>query len=231
MASIGGSNVVKSGLVLSLDAANARSYVSGSTTWRDLSGNNNSGSLTNGPTFSTANGGSIVFDGTDDSVIVADNSTLDLAGNKTLCCWVYMGADSAGCGITGKSNSTVFGMALGYGWNGNGFMALAWNSSNNPFIVKDLNRDILKWNYLVAVQDETTRYIYVYDIGGVRFSSFSGGTHSWNNTQAFTIGNANNGSNPTPGNTRVAQTSIYNRALSSDEVLQNFNATKARFNL
>ena len=223
--------IVTSGLVLALDAADRNSYVSGSATWGDLSGNNNTGTLASGSAFSSANGGSIVFDGTDDSIIVADNSTLDLAGNKTLCCWVYMGADSAGCGITGKSNSTVFGMALGYGWNGNGFMALAWNSSNNPFIVKDLNRDILKWNYLVAVQDGTTRYIYVYDIEGIRFSSFSGGTHSWDNTQAFTIGNANNGSNPAPGNTRVAQTSIYNRALSATEILQNYNAQKSRFGL
>jgi len=226
-----GPNTITNGLVLSLDAANRKSYPGSGATWTDLSGNSNTGTLTNGPTFSSANGGTIVFDGTDDSVIIADNSTLDLAGNKTLGCWVYMGADSVGCGITGKSNSTVFGMALGYGWNGNGFMALAWNSSNNPFIVKDLNRDILKWNYLVAIQDVTTRYIYVYDIEGVRFSSFSGGTHSWNNTQAFTIGNANNGSNPAPGNTRIAQTSIYNRALSPDEVLQNYNATKTRFGL
>ena len=66
MASLGGPNIITNGLVLALDAANTKSYVSGSTVWRDLSGNNNSGSLTNGPTFNSANGGSIVFDGVDD---------------------------------------------------------------------------------------------------------------------------------------------------------------------
>jgi hypothetical protein len=199
--------------------------------WADQSGTGNHGELVNGPTFSDNNFGSLVFDGINDSITIPDNSTLDLSGNKTLCCWVYMGANSSGCGIVGKSNSTVAGMALGYGWNGNGFMALAWNSTNNPFIVKDLNRDILKWNYLAAVQDGATRYIYVHDAEGMRSSSHSGGTHSWDNTQAFTIGNANNGSNLAPSNTRIAQTSIYNRALTSQEVLQNYNATRGRFGL
>jgi hypothetical protein len=199
--------------------------------WVDQSGTGNHGELVNGPTFSDNNFGSLVFDGINDSITIPDNSTLDLSGNKTLCCWVYMGANSSGCGIVGKSNSTVAGMALGYGWNGNGFMALAWNSTNNPFIVKDLNRDILKWNYLAAVQDGATRYIYVHDAEGMRSSSHSGGTHSWDNTQAFTIGNANNGSNLAPSNTRIAQTSIYNRALTSQEVLQNYNATRGRFGL
>jgi hypothetical protein len=58
-----GPNVVTNGLVLNLDAANTKSYVSGSTTWRDLSGNGNNGTLVNGPTFSSNYGGGIVFNG------------------------------------------------------------------------------------------------------------------------------------------------------------------------
>jgi hypothetical protein len=61
-----GPSIVTDGMVLSLDAANTKSYVSGSTVWRDMSGNEYSGSLINGPTFSNVNGGSIVFDGVDD---------------------------------------------------------------------------------------------------------------------------------------------------------------------
>ena len=64
----GPGNIVTNGLVLYLDAANYQSYISGSTTWYDLSGNNNSGSLVNGPTYSSTNAGSIVFDGTNDYV-------------------------------------------------------------------------------------------------------------------------------------------------------------------
>ena len=80
--------IVTDGLVLALDAADRNSYVSGSTTWRDVSGNNNSGSLVNGPTFSSGNGGSIVFDGVDDFIEFGD--ILDLGINSmTVNQWLY----------------------------------------------------------------------------------------------------------------------------------------------
>ena len=61
-----------SSLVLSLDAANSKSYVSGSSTWSDLSGNNKTGTLTNGPTYTSSFGGGIVFDGVDDYATVSN---------------------------------------------------------------------------------------------------------------------------------------------------------------
>ena len=77
MAYINTPPVVTNGLILHLDAGNRLSYTSGSTVWNDLSGNNNSGSLTNGPTFNSANQGSIVFDGSNDRSLFAslDNGT------------------------------------------------------------------------------------------------------------------------------------------------------------
>ena len=68
--------IVTNGLVLCLDAANRKSYPGSGNIWRDLSGNGNNGTLTNGPTFSSANGGSIVFDGTDDIVLVNNSSSI-----------------------------------------------------------------------------------------------------------------------------------------------------------
>ena len=65
-------NIITDGLVLYLDAANTKSYVSGSTTWTDLVGLNN-GTLINGPTFNSANGGSIVFNGVNNYVTLGDN--------------------------------------------------------------------------------------------------------------------------------------------------------------
>ena len=73
--------IVTNGLVLYLDAANRQSYVSGSTTWFDATANGLSGSLVNGPTFNSANGGSIVFDGVDDFVSTNNSSSLTQAGN------------------------------------------------------------------------------------------------------------------------------------------------------
>jgi hypothetical protein len=89
MAFYRGPKIVTNGLVLALDAANTKSYVSGSTTWRDLSGNNNSGSLVNGPTFNNANGGSIVFDGTNDYVDVSNSTSLNPT-TISIGAWFYL---------------------------------------------------------------------------------------------------------------------------------------------
>jgi hypothetical protein len=88
MASLGGPHIVTDGLVLSLDAANTKSYQSGSTTWFDRSGRGNNGTLVNGPTFDSANGGYIRCDGTNDFIEVSDNSLLDFgSGNFTVEYW------------------------------------------------------------------------------------------------------------------------------------------------
>lgn len=65
-----GPKIVTDGLALALDAADLNSYIGSGTTWKDLSGNRNNGLLVNGPSFSSANGGSIVFDGIDDYVVL-----------------------------------------------------------------------------------------------------------------------------------------------------------------
>jgi hypothetical protein len=63
-----GPNIVTDSLVFAVDAANPSSYVSGSTTWKDQTINQNNGTLTNGPTFDSGNQGSVVFDGSNDYV-------------------------------------------------------------------------------------------------------------------------------------------------------------------
>jgi hypothetical protein len=82
--------IVTNGLVLALDAGNTKSYTSGSTTWFDKSGNANNGTLTNGPTFSSANGGSIVFDGTNDYLeIPTRNINLEFQPTSGYSCMVF----------------------------------------------------------------------------------------------------------------------------------------------
>jgi hypothetical protein len=70
--------IVTDGLVLSLDAADKNSYIGSGTTWTDLSANGHVGTLTNGPTFDSNNGGAIDFDGDNDYVTVPDSSTFDV---------------------------------------------------------------------------------------------------------------------------------------------------------
>ena len=85
MSTLQSGHIITDGLVIALDAANTKSYPGSGTTWSDLSGNSNNGTLTNGPTFNSGNGGSIVFDGTNDYInttiinvsnIFTDNSNL-----------------------------------------------------------------------------------------------------------------------------------------------------------
>ena len=88
MAFANGGRIVTDGLVLSLDAADQNSYPGSDTTWNDLSGNGNNGTLVNGPTFNSANGGSIVFDGTSQYIDCGSSSLLNFGtGNYTLGAW------------------------------------------------------------------------------------------------------------------------------------------------
>lgn len=68
MAFANGPVIVKNGLIFNLDAADRNSYPGSGTTWSDISGNGNNGTLTNGPTFSSDNGGVIVLDGSNDYI-------------------------------------------------------------------------------------------------------------------------------------------------------------------
>jgi hypothetical protein len=80
--------IVTDGMVLNLDAANRKSFVSGSTSWYDLSGGGNNGTLTNGPAYNSANGGSIVFDGIDDICSVVD-TPFRFGNTFTISVWFY----------------------------------------------------------------------------------------------------------------------------------------------
>jgi len=76
--------IVTDGLVLNLDAGFTTSYPTTGTTWYDLSGNSNNGTLTNGPTFNSSNSGSIVFDGVDDNV---QRNALNVGNNFSVGVW------------------------------------------------------------------------------------------------------------------------------------------------
>jgi hypothetical protein len=76
------STIVTNGLILNIDAGNMASYPGTGTAWTDLSGLNNTVTLVNGTTYSSANGGTMVFDGVNDYGVGAYNSNLDLSTNN-----------------------------------------------------------------------------------------------------------------------------------------------------
>ena len=71
----GGDNIVTDNMVVYLDAGNNSSYSGSGALWYDISGNSNNFSLANGPTYSSSDGGAIVFDGTNDFAVSATNAS------------------------------------------------------------------------------------------------------------------------------------------------------------
>jgi len=229
-----GPHTVTDGLVLSLDAGNTKSYQSGSTTWFDKSGNNRNGTLTNSPTFSS---GSIVFDGVDDYVdITGSLSTFSFIQNTgifTVSAWVRL-TDLAGGAryfIGNNRNSTTEkGFNIGYS-GASGRLRYALTDGTVSILVVNASDYFLdsSWIFSTLVGNGTNSILYK---NGTQFSVSSnfGTLSTGDSTRALAIGKANDISTlEWQGN--ISQVQIYNRALTAQEVLQNYTATKSRFNL
>jgi hypothetical protein len=214
----GGVNIVTNGLVLYLDASNTKSYVSGSTTWNDVSRSRNNGSLINGPTFNSGNGGNIVFDGVDDYVNVVSSTSLNEP--KTIESWVYVTSQQTAMILSrGIGNYELYTFTDGFVYT---YWGNAFNSSiNNPSVTLNI------WNQFCFTLSGTTETVY--KNGSLIGSRSLNTTPSYSNTGDLDIARRN--TNTLYLNGRVSNCKIYNRTLSAAEVLQNYNATKSRFGL
>lgn len=232
MAGLIGLNLVTDGLILQLDAASPRSYPGTGTAWNDLSDKKNNGTLTNGPTYSSEKFGSLSFDGSDDYVLV--NKKVNLT-NGTLSTWIksniaYPSSTSSVYfrGIMGKNIGGGAGQQSYFlDWFGsNSYRTLrvgVGNNSTNATTGKNI--DLTSWTHIVGTFDGTTLKVY---INGSLFDSASqGGVVPQQLTTYDTyIGNVFGA-----WSGLIANVLIYNRAISETEIVQNFNATKKRFNI
>jgi hypothetical protein len=222
MATIGGYNVVTDGLVLSLDAANRRSYVSGSNTWFDVSGNNSVGSLTNGPGFNNSSEGSIVFDGVNDEVVLPANSLFDITGSFTINSFIKPNTGPwHGPILSNNSLSGYLFRLQNYG-TGNFYLTLStagvWERVTGGSIPKDVWTNV---SVVGTFGSSATLYI-----NAVPISTNSIGTPTYNNAAVY-IG----GFTGYRVNGNIANVQLYNRALSATEIAQNYNIYKLRFGL
>ena len=232
-----GPNIVKDGLVMYLDAGSPNSYINGisGTSWKDISGNSNNGTLINGPTFNSANGGSIVFDGVDD--YVGKDSSINTGQNFSVFTWVKPGAINVRNGIIGNSYPYTSGVgwyfstATNYGGTLNTFFISV--GSDNAYRTATNNSITLNtWNYIGGTITNGGQDIKLYS-NGIE-TGYLGGILSANtvtySTPQFYVGRRVSTS-PEPFIGSIATTQIYNRVLSAVEILQNYNATKTRFGL
>ena len=240
--------IVTDGLVLALDAADRNSYISGSTTWINLTENANNSILTNGPTFNSDNGGNIVFDGTNDYLLF--NPSSSLTGLTSLTANMWLKIQDAGAVLFYKSDNNVNrGWWIEYGNNinstgldGYGFSAVSSASNIRYYIAKNqvstgswVNFTVT-WDGVFPNTSGTGVKIYINSAQNTTTTYTQAGTGTWlpdTGADPLTFGQSNLTDTPNAdyflGSAGVLM--LYNRALSAAEVLQNYNAQKSRFNL
>lgn len=215
--------IVTDGLVFAVDAANKKSYPGSGTTWTDLAGSNN-GTLINGPTFNSGNGGSIVFDGTNDYVNVSNISTNDFSGEATLLCWLACNSNSPNenqTGIFGWGSSST---RSHYSWtNGLAYFDTFRSARVNLISLSSLDRTI---PHLLAITTKSGGNWNLYQNTTLVKTTTAESTIVWDNP---TIGA--NGNEQWRFQGKFFVFSLYNRELSASEITQNYNALKSRFSL
>jgi hypothetical protein len=229
----GGPKIVTDGLVLYLDAANTKSYISGSTFWYDLSKKGNNCTLVNGPTFNPNNAGGIVFDGVNDEGVFPIVNDFLFLNRSPYTLSVFANIISASNVFHGILNREYGGPRNGYNlWfyrDNPNLIAIAserWAGTGQKvaFVLLSNSECVNKWNH----------YCVTYDGNDLKFylnGEFINGV--------FADGNITNTTGPlqiarrqtTNGNVNISNLQIYNRGLSANEVKQNFNTIKQRFNL
>lgn len=229
-----GQKIITNGLVLHLDAAQLRSYPTTGTTWTDLSGGNNNGSLVNGPTFNSANGGSIVFDGINDYVTVNDVAGVTdftISQNYTVEFWFYMNSTQGGDerSIVEKW-SEVAGYPYIFRTAGNPpteIQTAVWNGTTQQTIYVAVNNNT--WVHICVTFSWSTSLLTFYRNAQSAGTTPLTLTGNIDNTSPLNLMRRGNGLYYANG--EMGSFRIYNRALSASEVLQNYNALKSRFGL
>jgi hypothetical protein len=223
MACNSGPDIIEDGLVLCLDAANINSYPKSGTTWSDLAGAND-GTLTNGPTFDSDNGGSFVFDGTNDYINVPINLNISEA---SISAWVF----SEGVGknffvYTDTYSTSNYSHCLGI-------------SSSNKLHVYMYDGSIKrgdgsatmqtnKWHNIVLAWKNSS-YVKSY-LDGSLDKTFAI-NNAWSSGARLYLGASTGSANPANGflNGKISNLIVHTRALTADEIRRNYEATVGRY--
>ena len=235
-------SVITNNLLLQLDVGNLRSYPGSGTTWTDISGNNYSGTLTNGPAYNSSNGGSLLFDGVDDYVNFGD--VLDMGtSNITLSAWVRPtstpGSDRT---IISKAKAAVQNYRYSLGINTSlkvvGFVQGNSGTGTDIYPATTNALAVNTWAMVTMVLNRASVLeLYINDIKETLIGSAT--ISQWNNLDfqsdnPYRVGAYTTSDNVTPtavfpGN--IAFVQHYNIALTAAQILQNFNALRGRFGL
>jgi hypothetical protein len=235
MTVFGGPDIVTDGLVLHLDAANRKSYPGSGTSWYDLSGNGNTGTLVDGVGYNSGNGGSLSFDGVNDYVNIPTTTALNLGiGDWSIGVWFFLPSIYASNDLytsifatnqffIGTLRSGLTGIPAFYTVGTN---PMFMSSSYSVYTYGGFSYNCAgKWTNLSIVKNGATTYCY---LNGSLYASKSSNTY----TNQSNFGRYGlNLVNAVGFNGNIPLSKIYNRALTAQEIQQNFNALKGRFGL
>jgi hypothetical protein len=234
MAVYGGPDIITDGLILYLDAANEKSYPGSGTVWNDLSGNGNNGTLVNGVSYNSGNGGSLVFDG-DDDYMLAGRIPFTGTATRSVSWGVWVYPTSVNGNIMSMSSTNPQGS-----WNmppivasNQRFRGRIWANSylfSSIFTLNAWYYVVLVWNYS-ATSSERGQFLYVngqLEIFQTNIAYSSSGIDNF-----LFLGQSNPGADNTGMfSGRYGLFHVYgDKALTAQEILQNYNALKGRYNL
>jgi len=225
MASNYNPSTVTSGLVLSLDAGNVKSYPGSGATWTDLSQNGNNGTLVNSPTYSSTNGGILTFNGTNQY----GSTPLSLGGYTayTVAAWIKTTT-------TGKEIAGTYGAGNVFEFFilNDGKLSVYAYGATLSYRASTSSVATGSWVHCAGVYQGSTATLNTYVNGALANGTLTGATVPTSLTvsaSTVVIGNVNSGSYFFNGS--MGQISIYNRALSAAEIAQNYNALRGRYGL
>jgi hypothetical protein len=220
-----GGPIVTDGLVFAVDAGNLVSYPRTGTSWYNLTGSVN-GTLTNGPAFSPADGGELIFDGTDDYVDFGSPTSLfnPATSTMTMMGWIYVKNNQTNI-LIGLQESGAGSLSLGTNSSGNVRFICRPTAGSQGTIDSSATLALNTW-YHIAMTKDTANSISdcTLWINGVAVNTASSTVNFPTSTSA--IRSAVYLDSLTYSNINIGIIQVYNRALTSAEILQNYNATK-----
>jgi hypothetical protein len=224
--------IITNGLVLNLDAANRISFVSGNTSWYDLSGNGNNGTLNGGITFNSNNAGSLSFDGTSGYCDLGNILNFERTNSFTINLWTKSNSISTTQVLISKWISSGYEIAfLNPGkiiWTlantGGGVNQIRVDTNNNAFSINEFFNICVTYN-----GSSSSSGLLMYKNGNqlTTTSIFNNLTDSIINASSLRLGILGDDTLPLNGN--ISNIQIYNRVLSATEIQQNYNAIKLRY--
>ena len=211
--------IVTDGLVLALDAGNTKSYPGSGTAWTDTVGGN-TGTLTNGPTYSSDDGGYLDFDGSNDRI---SGISLPSISKVTVEWWGTSDYGNAGytASVINTSSSS---------WNdGFGFYQ---NSGNVTWFINHYSNNKVQ---SAATSFGFTHWVGTYDLSNIKLYRNGSliGTTAYTTVINQSTTNLDIASQSTSyyWDGKISNVKVYNKALTASEIKENYNALRGRYGI